>query len=77
MAKTRKSSTGHLYTLIYSKGNTEVQGIPVGGIGAWVARLGGDDITCEELMLYRESELEGHTFQLRLEGAVRKEVSNG
>lgn len=77
MAKARKSSTGHIYTLTYSKGNTEVQGIPVGGIGAWVARLGGDDITCEELMLYRESELEGHTFQLRLEGAVRKEVSNG
>ncbi len=77
MARARKSSTGHLYTLTYTKGNTEVQGIPVGGIGAWVARLGGDDITCEELMLYRESELEGHTFQLRLEGAIRKEVSNG
>lgn len=76
MKRSRKSSTGHLYTLTYTKANTEVQGIPVGGISAWVARLGGDDITCEELLLYRECELEGETFRLRLEGAVRKEVGD-
>ena len=77
MRRNRKSTTNHLYTLTYTKGNAEVVGIPVGGIGAWVARLGGDDIVMEELMLYREAEYDGETFRLRLQDAIRKEVGNG
>jgi hypothetical protein len=72
----RKSETNHLYTIKYTKGNTEVNGIPVGGIGAWVARLGGDDILLEELMLYRQCEYDGEVMTLILEQAVRKEVKN-
>jgi hypothetical protein len=74
--RSRVSVTGHLYDLHYTKSNTEVIGIPVGGIGAWVARLGGDDIAIEELLLYRQIDLDGEVMTLKLQQAVRKEVSN-
>ena len=75
--RNRKSATGHLYDLHYTKSNTEVIGIPVGGIGAWVARLGGDDVAVEELLLYRQIDIDGEVMSIKLQQAVRKEVTNG
>ena len=74
--RSRNSDIKHRYTLKHSRANTEVEGIPIGGIGQWVARLGGDDVCVEELLLFRECDFDGHQFRLILEQDDKKGVPN-
>lgn len=40
------------FTFKCSIGNTIVEGIPLGSVGEWVGRMGGDDLTIEELLYF-------------------------
>ncbi len=40
-----------LFTLRWTLGNTTITGVHEGRIGAWVARLGGDDLDHERLLI--------------------------
>lgn len=45
MKKARK------FTLFYTIGNTTITGVHEGRVGDWVARLGGDDLDHERLLI--------------------------
>ena len=40
-----------LFTLRWTLGNTTITGVHEGRIGSWVARLGGDDLDHERLLI--------------------------
>ena len=40
-----------LFTLHWTLGNTTITGVHEGRVGAWVARLGGDDLDHERLLI--------------------------
>jgi hypothetical protein len=40
-----------LYTLRFTQGNMTITGVHEGTIGAWVARLGGNDLDHERLLM--------------------------
>lgn len=58
--KTKKK----LYALHYTLGDTTIYGIEEGKIGAWVARLGGDDKQLEQLLLDREVKIARETLRI-------------
>ncbi len=43
--------TPRIYTLHNTAGNTTIENIHEGRIGMWVARMGGDDLDLERLLL--------------------------
>lgn len=53
-----------LYALHYTLGDTTIYGIEEGKIGAWVARLGGDDKQLEQLLLHREVKIAKETLRI-------------
>lgn len=48
-----------------SQGNTIVDGVPLGAIGDWVGRLGGDDLCVEELIYFKSAECNGVKFEIK------------
>ena len=58
--KTKKK----LYALHYTLGDTTIYGIEEGKIGAWVARLGGDDKQLEQLLLDKEVKIARETLRI-------------
>jgi hypothetical protein len=53
-----------LYALHFTLGDTTIYGIEEGKIGAWVARLGGDDKQLEQLLLHRKVEIARETLTI-------------
>jgi len=43
------------FTFTCTQGNTTITGVPLGGIGMWVAKMGGDDLCIEELIYFGEA----------------------
>jgi hypothetical protein len=64
MAKGQRRNLDVKFTFKCSQGNTIVTGVPLGAIGEWVGRLGGDDLCVEELILFGEAFFNGVKFEL-------------
>lgn len=55
------------FTFKCSQGNTIIAGVPIGSVGMWVAKLGGDDLTIEELLINKKAEFNGIKFEIKEE----------
>ena len=56
------------FTFKCSVGNTTITGVPLGKIGMWVAKMGGDDLTIEELILSKKATFNDIKFEIAQEG---------
>jgi len=56
-----------LFTLRWTLGNTTMVGVHEGRIGEWVARLGGDDLDHERLLIEGKVQIGKETLSLHPE----------
>jgi len=64
MGKGQRRNLDVKFTFKCSQGNTIVTSVPLGAIGDWVGRLGGDDLCIEELIYFGEAFYNGIKFEL-------------
>ena len=60
----QRRNTDITFTFKCSKGNTIVTGVPLGALGDWVGRLGGDDLCVEELIYFNEAYFNDVKFEI-------------
>jgi hypothetical protein len=68
MAKLQRRDLSVKFTLTCSQGNTCVEGVPLGAVGDWVGRMGGDDLAVEALIYFGE-----HTMDTGLKFTLVRE----
>lgn len=65
--RNNRRNTSVKFTLTCTTGNTIVKSVPLGSIGEWIGRLGGDDLCVEELIYFKEADYNGVKFTINQE----------
>jgi hypothetical protein len=65
--RTKRRNDEVKFTFRCNQGNTEIAGVPLGAIGEWVGRMGGDDLAVEELIYTGKATCNSLEFTITLE----------